>query len=102
MASQGVRGALGGVMATAWAGVMTVLGLGAMLSAPGRWPLFEPHLLLVGVMLLAGGQYVFMVLVADPAFPAASRRMTLSMELTCLGVFLTGLIGVLWLLAAGL
>jgi hypothetical protein len=89
-------------MATAWAGVMTVLGLGALLSAPARWPLFEPHLLLVGVMLLAGGQYVFMVLVADRAFPSASQRLTMSMELTSLGLFLAGLAGVLWLLTAGL
>jgi hypothetical protein len=80
---------------------MQVLGLAALFSGPSRWPLFAPYLLLAGTMLLAGGHYVFLVLVADRVFPGASPRLTLPIELAALALFLFGLVWLLVLMAEG-
>lgn len=101
MGSHGWRASIGNVAATGWAGAMQVLGLAAVFSGPSRWPIFAPHLLLAGTMLIAGGHYVMLVLVADRVFPAAHPRLTLPIELAALGVFVIALAGLLGLLAVG-
>lgn len=102
MGSHGWRLALGNVAATGWAGAMQVLGLAAVFSAPSRWPIFAPYLLLAGTVLIAGGHYVFLVLVADRVFPSASPRVTLPIELSALAVFLLGLAWLLGLMVMGI
>lgn len=101
MGSHGWRWAIGSVAATGWSGAMQVLGLAAVFTGPSRWPIFAPYLLLGGTALIAGGQYVFLVLVADRVFPAASPRVTLPIELASLGVFVGGLLWLGGLMVAG-
>ncbi|MBM4108560.1 MAG: hypothetical protein FJ255_07070 [Phycisphaerae bacterium] len=101
MGSHGWRLALGNVAATGWAGAMQVLGLAAVFTAPSRWPIFAPHLLLAGTVLVAGGHYVFLVLVADRVFPLASPRVTLPVEVAALAVFLIGMALLLGLMVTG-
>lgn len=87
--------------AAAWAWLMVVCGWWAILSGPLEWPILRGMSLLSGLTMAAGGQLVFMVLVADRVFPGASRRMMLGLELVSFLAFLAGLGAVLWALAAG-
>lgn len=89
------------VAAAAWAWLMVVCGWWAVLSGPREWPILKGVCLLAGVTMAAGGQLVFMVLVADRVFPGASRRLMLGLELASFLAFLGGLGAVLWALQAG-
>jgi hypothetical protein len=89
------------VAAASWAWLMVMCGWWAILSGPHEWPIFRGVSLLSGLTMAAGGQLVFMVLVADRVFPGASRRMMLALELVSFLAFLSGLGAVLWALQAG-
>lgn len=87
--------------AAAWAWLMLICGWWAILSGPQEWPILKGISFLGGVTMAAGGQLVFMVLVADRLFPYASRRLMLGLELASFLTFLSGLGAVLWALQAG-
>lgn len=89
------------IASAAWAWLMVVSGWWAVLSGPREWPILKGVSLLGGITMAAGGQLVFMVLVADRLFPYASRRLMLGLELASFLAFLGGLGAVLWVLQAG-
>lgn len=89
------------VAAAAWAWLMVVCGWWAVLSGPREWPILRGVNLPAGLAMAAGGQLVFMVLVADRLFPSASRRLLLGLELACFLAFLGCLGAVIWNLQAG-
>ena len=66
-------------VATAWAAAMVVFGLTLIVQTPGGWlqnSIGLPGLLwnLLGLASIAGGQFVFMFMVADRLCPLAGRR----------------------------
>lgn len=52
-----------------------------------------------GVALLAGGQFLFLVLVADRAFPRASSGLVWAIEVLLFSAFIVGLGAALYLLS---
>lgn len=71
--------ALLSAVATAWAAAMVVFGLSLLIRSPGGWleqSIGLPSLLwaLLGLASIAGGQFVFMFMVADRLCPLAGRR----------------------------
>lgn len=87
--------------ACTWAGLMTVVGLWAIVRAPERWPTFGHLFPFGGVAFLLGGQFVFMVLVADRLFPRASRLMVTTLESLCFLGFIAGLAAMFLLARSG-
>ncbi len=67
---------------------MVALGLGVLSGWPRGYSAGVSGWL--GVTALAGGQFVFMVLVSDRLFPRASRPLVLVVEGLTLLVFLAG------------
>ena len=58
----------------AWAACLAVVGLWLMLESPSV-PLVQPAAVaILGVVCIAAANFVFMVGVADPAFPFVVRR----------------------------
>lgn len=68
-----------------------LLGLSLLIDGPGPLPLPEHLFTFLGLAAVAGGQFVFMVLVADRAFSRASRRLTFAAELVAFAAFVIGL-----------
>lgn len=87
------------LMAVGWAGVLVLLGLWATLTGAEQAPGLGSAVRVAGWAALAGGQFVFMVLVADHFFPRASRRVIVAIEALALVAFLVGLVAVLVQLA---
>ena len=89
-----------------WAAVLTSAGvfLASMNTQLGGWAmngwLIATSALRSGVALaaIAGGQFIFMALVADRLFPRASKRVVVLAELVALVAFVWGLAKVVvWL-----
>jgi hypothetical protein len=78
-------------VATVWAAVMTLLGLHALTEGPGMLPLSVDSTRALGIAALAGGQFVFMSLVADRWFSHAHARLVLLLEGAVVLVFGVGL-----------
>lgn len=87
------------LLAAAWAGVMSVLGLAAMLGGPGHWPRGLGAGL--GLAALAGGQFVFMALAAERWFPRCARAVALGLEVLTLAAFAAGVLLAGWALGRG-
>jgi hypothetical protein len=86
-------------LATAWAGALVVAGLALLTGSMGRWAMLGWGGVIGGITIIAGGQLVFMALVADRLFPAAARGVIGWIEVaTCLVVFAGAVLIVLALL----
>ncbi len=82
------------LVATPWAGLLTMAGLWLLLIASdhaglGPWPR-----MVGGVTAVGAGMLVFMCLVADRIFPRASRAVVASVEMVVSAVVF---LGVAWL-----
>jgi len=81
------------VVATLWAGLLSIGGMWLMLDGPARWPLVAPVGPRVGgAVLFCAGQFLFMYLVADRWFPRAGRSVTWPLELAATLVLIGGLL----------
>ena len=76
--------------AAAWAGVLIVLGLSLCGGDADAWPMPVRSALGLGVAAIAGGQFVFMTLVADRWCPHVSRPVRLGAEAAAFAGFATG------------
>ncbi|MFZ4576092.1 MAG: hypothetical protein ACOYN0_17035 [Phycisphaerales bacterium] len=93
--------AIRSVAASLWAGVMVILGLVVLFEGPGPLP-FPPQLFaLLGVAAVAGGQFVFMVLVADRLLRGAHRRAVVMIEVGTFALFVAGVGATMGLFAMG-
>ncbi len=73
-----------------WAASLALLGLLALTE--GALPLPGGVLRWLGLCAIAGGQFVFMVLVADRVFVRTVRGVVLAFEALTLTVFMVGLV----------
>jgi len=89
------------VACSAWAGVMLVLGLATLVDGPGAVPLPRLALWCFGSAAVAGGQFVFMVMVADRFFGRADRRFVIGIEAAAFSVFFGGALAALFFLTTG-
>lgn len=87
--------------ATTWAATLLLTGLWVAMNGPERWPVPRELCLMGGSALLAGGQFLFLVLVADRAFPRASSRLVWAVEVLLFFAFVLGLGAALYMLAVG-
>ncbi|MBL8760661.1 MAG: hypothetical protein JNL50_05095 [Phycisphaerae bacterium] len=104
LAGDGLRrlgAALRAAAATAWAGTLLLTGLWIAMNGPTRWPVPRELCLVGGLSLLAGGQFLFLVLVADRVFPRASSRVVWAVEVVLFAAFVLGLGATLYLLGGG-
>lgn len=84
--------------ATAWAAVMMLSGLWVMFTVPSQVPILRPAWCAsAGLAVAAGGQFVFMILVADRAFPRADRRLVWVLEASCFVAFVGGAAMTAWM-----
>ncbi len=93
--------ALRTIVFTAWSLAMTVVGLWLIWGKPLDLPMLRPVFLSLGVMSVAGGQVLFMFMVADRLFPRASPRVVGMLEICCLSAFLAGATSFIWIYSAG-
>lgn len=89
------------IVFTAWSLAMTVVGLWLIWGRPLDLPMLRPVFLSLGVMSFAGGQVLFMFMVADRLFPRASPRIVGMLEICCLSAFLAGTTSFVWIYTAG-
>ncbi|MBK9189009.1 MAG: hypothetical protein IPM33_08645 [Phycisphaerales bacterium] len=89
------------ILAILWAGVMSLLGLIVLADGPGALPVPDALFSFLGLGAVSGGQFVFMVLVADRLFPAASRRMAVLAEGVALALFVLGIGASVYVFHAG-
>jgi len=75
--------------------MLTVLGLALSRGDADAWPIPARSALGLGVAAIAGGQFVFMTLVADRWCPHVSRPVRLAAEATAFAGFAAG-----WVVAA--
>lgn len=85
--------------ATTWAATLLLTGLWVAMNGPERWPVPRELCLMGGSSLLAGGQFLFLVLVADRVFPRASSRLVWAIEVLLFAAFVLGLGAALYMLA---
>ncbi|MBA4028166.1 MAG: hypothetical protein C0475_03340 [Planctomyces sp.] len=85
--------------ATAW--LIVLSGLWVAFEWSARFPALRHLSGPFGVMLIAAGQFVFAVLVADRLFPRASLGLRAGFETLTAGVFLVGTATAAWRLATG-
>jgi hypothetical protein len=76
----------------AWAMLLLQLGLGSMVFGSGLAPIPVAATWFLGLSGVAGGQFVFMVLVADRIVPRAPRGLVGAAEAAAFMVFLAGLV----------
>lgn len=89
------------LIATVWAGVMVLLGLAVLHAGRGLLPVPDAMFSFLGLGAVSGGQFVFMVLVADRLFPRAHRRMTALAEGVAFVLFGVGVAASIALFRAG-
>jgi hypothetical protein len=92
-------------LASLWAASLVVLGMLLVARGVNGWVLTSTGIgqgpwRALGVAFVAGGQFVFMILVADRVFPRAGRRP--SVWLTEIAVALAGLLSLVIALASGI
>lgn len=71
-----------------WGAGMVVVGLGAITCSEPVMGLPERAVTFLGAAGVAGGQFVFSVLVADRCFPDANANIVLTMEVVTFTLFL--------------
>ncbi len=82
-------------IASAWAACMVFPGLWLLLESPRTMFLSFPTSAMFGILCIAAGNFVFMVLVADRVFPSVSRRQfTWTVEMFTLSIMLTTVIAI--------
>lgn len=82
-----------GVMASAWAACLVVLGMWLVIESPGMFLLSRRTIILVGISSIAAGNLVFMYSVADRLFPSIREgQVGWSIEMFTLAVILAPLI----------
>jgi len=86
---------------SAWSLALSVVGLWLLWSPPAEMPGLIPVSTSAGLAALAGGQVLFMTMVADRYFPRAQPRVVASLEIVAAGLFLAGVSAFLWLLLSG-
>jgi len=89
------------ILACVWAGVMSILGLIVLADGPGALPVPDVLFSFLGLGAVSGGQFVFMVLVADRLFPAAYHRMAVLAEGVAFSLFVIGIGASGYVLIAG-
>jgi len=94
--------ALRSVAASLWAAAMIMLGLGLIFEGQTWFELPREVYLFAGVSAVGGGQFVFMVLVADRLLNGMHRRWVMWAEASAFGVFLLGASGALTVLTTGI
>lgn len=87
--------------ASLWAAVMIILGLVVLFDGPGPLPFPRQLFTLLGVAAVAGGQFVFMVLVADRLLRGAHRRVVVLIEVVTFALFVLGVGATMGLFAMG-
>src|SRR5262245_50187989 len=78
--------------AIAWASLMLFGGLFVLTRGMGHLPVPLEVARGLGIAAVGGGQFLFMVLVADRSFPRASRGLVLVLECAAFLVFAVGLV----------
>lgn len=86
---------------SAWALALSVTGLWLLASPPRDLTPLRPAFLSGGLAALAGGQVLFMTMVADRFFPRASPRLVAGVELLATGLFFAGAAAFAWLYLSG-
>lgn len=87
------------VLSLIWAGCMLLAGLWLAAGEVQALGAVRRPALWAGVGLVAGGQVVFLAMVADRYFPRAHPVLVLACELGSFGVFVAGLGRAAWMLA---
>lgn len=86
---------------SAWSLALSVVGLWLLLSTPAVLPGLVPVCTSAGLAALAGGQVLFMTMVADRYFPKAHPHLVATLEILAAGLFLSGAAAFTWLFLSG-
>lgn len=86
---------------SAWSLALSVVGLWLLISEPAGLPGLVPVSTSAGLAALAGGQVLFMTMVADRYFPRAHPRLVATLEVLAAGLFLAGATAFVWLFISG-
>lgn len=86
---------------SAWALSLSVAGLWLLISPPAELAGLRPVFTSAGLAALAGGQVLFMTMVADRIFPKAQPRLVATFEAFAAALFLAGAIAFGWLYLSG-
>lgn len=88
-------------LGTLWAMVLVIGGAVVAAAPPSAWGWMGGAARLAGLTAIAGGQFVFLVVVADRVCPGANRGVVASVEGIAGGLFALGLVGVVVALTVG-
>ena len=88
-------------MFSAWSLAMSVVGLWLLVCRPSEMPGLVPVSTSAGLAALAGGQVLFMTMVADRYFPKAHPRLVAAFEIVTAGLFVAGAAAFGWLFLSG-
>ncbi|MFN9993294.1 MAG: hypothetical protein ACK54H_08105 [Phycisphaerales bacterium] len=94
--------ALRSVAASLWAAAMIMLGLGLIFEGQTWFELPREVYLFAGISAVCGGQFVFMVLVADRLLKGVHRRSVVWTEALAFVSFLLGAGGAITVLTTGI
>jgi len=83
-------------VAVPWAVGLSIGGLWLCLDAPSRWPGMASPLWIAGLTVLAAGQLVFLVCVADRVCPLGARVLAAWLELPICVLVLLGAVALVW------
>ena len=86
---------------SAWALALSVVGLWLLVRSPGAIPGLLPLSTSAGLAALAGGQILFMTMVADRYFPRASQGLVATLEIAAACLFFAGASAFAWLSLSG-
>lgn len=86
---------------SAWSLALSIVGLWLLLCPPQDMPGLGPVCTSAGLAALAGGQVLFMTMVADRHFPKAHPRLVAALEIIAAGLFLAGISAFIWLSLSG-
>lgn len=86
---------------SAWALALSVTGLWLLVGGPRELSGLSAVFTSAGIAALAGGQVLFMTMVADRLFPKAQPRVVATFELFSASLFLAGAIAFAWLYLTG-
>lgn len=88
-------------LGTLWAMLLVIGGAVVASSPPAEWGWMGSATRLGGMAAVAGGQFVFLVVVADRLCPGANRTVVASVEGIAGGLFALFLVGAFVALAVG-
>ena len=86
---------------SAWALALSVVGLWLLLSPPRDLVALRPVFVSGGLAAVAGGQVLFMTMVADRFFPRALPRLVAGIEILAAALFIAGAAAFAWLYLTG-